>query len=131
MESELPTLEDQFFAFSKFRNSKSDGSTITLYQSDYWLRQANILEDRRLTMTDTGIIWHKYIFTHLTFVAWSAMLQELCETKGFDLDDVCVQLVSCGLPGTVHVFIPQYRLFFDTYKSKNALINVKTKEQFY
>lgn len=59
-EEEPATLEGQFFEFSKFLDNKRDGTTITLYRSDYWMRQAKILEDRKLTMTDTGVLFNKF-----------------------------------------------------------------------
>lgn len=60
------TLEEQFESFSKYMNQLIGESTstnelmISLYQSDFWLRQANILDDRRLTMTETGTLFYKF-----------------------------------------------------------------------
>ncbi|CAH1647862.1 unnamed protein product [Spodoptera littoralis] len=63
--------------------------------------------------------------TEQTFMVWSVMLEDICEAKGFDLEEVQLELTSCGLPGSIHVTVPQYRTFFDTYRSKNAMINEK------
>lgn len=61
MDDEHATIESQFFAFAKLFESKTrTGLTITLYHSDYWMRQAGILDDRKVTMTDTGILFNKY-----------------------------------------------------------------------
>lgn len=74
------TLEDQFLLFctycplykqhsrtSRIDRMEPDGLeqhrdeyTIRLPQSDYWMRQANLLDDRRLTMTDTGIAYFSF-----------------------------------------------------------------------
>lgn len=59
------TLEEQFVLFSKHGDSdnmrnESDGSTITLFRSDYWMRQAKVLEDRQVTMTNTGMAFYKF-----------------------------------------------------------------------
>lgn len=36
------SLKDQFKAFSKFGDTKSDGKLITLSQSDKWMKQAKV-----------------------------------------------------------------------------------------
>lgn len=60
MDDDTATLDGQFFEFAKMFDNKRDGTTITLYRSDYWLRQAKVLDDRRVTMTDTGLCWWKF-----------------------------------------------------------------------
>lgn len=37
------TFKDQFKAFSKFGDTKSDGKLITLSQSDKWMKQAKVI----------------------------------------------------------------------------------------
>jgi hypothetical protein len=37
------TLKDQFAAFSRFGDTSSDGSTISLSNSDKWMKQVNFL----------------------------------------------------------------------------------------
>lgn len=61
-DEEAATLDGQFFEFAKlFDTTKErDGTLITLYRSDYWMRQAKVLDDRKVTMTDTGLMWWKY-----------------------------------------------------------------------
>lgn len=59
-EEEPASLEGQFFEFSKMMDKKRDGTTITLYNSDFWMRQCKLLDDRKLTMTDTGILFNKF-----------------------------------------------------------------------
>ncbi|CAG9782353.1 unnamed protein product [Diatraea saccharalis] len=54
-DEEAATLDSQFFEYSKLLDNKRDGKTITLYRSDYWMRQAKILEDRKITMTNTDL----------------------------------------------------------------------------
>ena len=53
-----------FKAFSKFGDPKSDGKLITLSQSDKWMKQAKVIDGKKITTTDTGIYFkkHKYIF---------------------------------------------------------------------
>lgn len=53
-----------FKAFSKFGDPKSDGKSITLSQSDKWMKQAKVIDGKKITTTDTGIYFkkHKYEF---------------------------------------------------------------------
>ena len=44
-----------YFSFGKDRHK--DNSHITLTQSDRWLRQAEILDGRKITTTDTAILF--------------------------------------------------------------------------
>uniref|UniRef100_A0A2A4J314 Uncharacterized protein n=1 Tax=Heliothis virescens TaxID=7102 RepID=A0A2A4J314_HELVI len=123
MEEEPATLTDQLVAFAKLFDIDRDGTTIDLYRSDYWLRQSKVLEDRELTMTDTGIVWMKLSKIELTFSEWYEMLGEICTRRGLDRDSVEAALTNCGLPGTIKVFVPQYRDMYYTYKPRSKLIN--------
>lgn len=53
------TLKDMFSTFSKFGDTKSDGTTITLTNSDKWMKQANVI-GKKITTTDTGICFNKF-----------------------------------------------------------------------
>ncbi|CAB3258974.1 unnamed protein product [Arctia plantaginis] len=114
------TIDKQFTYFARLLDSNRSGTTMTLWRSDYWLRQADLMEDRRLTMTDTGVIWFKFGKTELTFNEWRQFLNELCETKNFDQEYVEDVLANCGIPSQVNE--PQYRSFFDNYRPKLKLI---------
>lgn len=48
-----------FKAFSKFGDTKSDGKQITLSQSDKWMKQAKVIDGKKITTTDTGIFFKK------------------------------------------------------------------------
>lgn len=48
-----------FKAFSKFGDTKSDGKHITLSQSDKWMKQAKVIDGKKITTTDTGIFFKK------------------------------------------------------------------------
>ena len=56
---QCPDLHLQFEMFSKFGDSGSDGSQITLSQSDKWLRQAGVIDGWQVTTTDTAIAFRK------------------------------------------------------------------------
>ncbi|KAL0902732.1 hypothetical protein ABMA27_000540 [Loxostege sticticalis] len=120
-DEEAATLDGQFFEYAKFLDNKRDGTTITLYRSDFWMRQAKILEDRKLTMTETGILFNKFSKTELNFDEWLEFLSDLCLLKDLDEEKTKETLTNCGLPGMVPVVVPQYRDFFLTYKPKEKL----------
>jgi hypothetical protein len=54
-----PSFKAQFQAFSKFGDTKSDGRQITLSQSDKWMKQAKVVDGKKITTTDTGIYFKK------------------------------------------------------------------------
>ncbi|XP_063546988.1 uncharacterized protein LOC134754600 [Cydia strobilella] len=118
----IATLEGQFASFAKMLNWSCSRDTITLYCSDYWMRQSDIIDDRRVTMTDTGIIWNTFSKAELNWDEWHEYVSELCVAKELNKLEVEVELTNCGLPGATRVYVPQYRDFFDTYKSKKALV---------
>jgi len=72
--SESSTFLTSFKAFSKFGEPKSDGKLITLSQSDKWMKQAKVIDGKKITTTDTGIYFkkHKYIYLKYLFVAFVA-----------------------------------------------------------
>jgi len=55
-----PPLLEQFRAFAKFGDSKADGKLISLSQSDKWMKQAKIIDGKKITTTDTGIYFKKF-----------------------------------------------------------------------
>lgn len=54
------TLEQQFTNFSKFGDTKSDGTMVTLTQSDKWMKQAKVIDGKKITTTDTAIAFNKF-----------------------------------------------------------------------
>ncbi|XP_039764114.1 tubulin polymerization-promoting protein homolog [Pararge aegeria] len=121
-EEEPATLDGQFFEFAKMMDKKRDGTTITLYFSDFWFRQSKLLEDRKLTMTDTGIAFNKFSKTELDWDEWNEFLTDVCEMKELDEEKVRETLTNCGLPGQTPVVVPQFRDFFLTYKPKEKML---------
>ncbi|XP_030040282.1 tubulin polymerization-promoting protein homolog [Manduca sexta] len=122
MDEEAATLESQFCEFARFMDNKRDGSTITLYRSDYWMRQSKLIDDRKVTMIDTGILWWKFCKTELNFNEWHEFLTDFCEYRSLDQEFVETTMTNCGNPGASAVNIPQYREFFDTYQPKEKSI---------
>lgn len=59
------SFKAQFKAFSKFGDTKSDGRYITLTQSDKWMKQAKVVDGKKITTTDTGIYFKKFKYVSL------------------------------------------------------------------
>lgn len=58
-ETKGPTFSANFKSFSKFGDTKSDGKHVTLSQSDKWMKQAKVIDGKKITTTDTGIFFKK------------------------------------------------------------------------
>ena len=96
--SSTAALKEQFTAFSKFGDCKSDGKHITLSQSDKWMKQAKVI-DKQITTTDTGIHFKKFKQLKITFVDYKKFLEDLAKTKNVPMADIVSKLSNCGAPG--------------------------------
>jgi hypothetical protein len=92
------SLKEQFKAFSKFGDTKSDGKLITLSQSDKWMKQAKVI-DKKITTTDTGIHFKKFKSLKINYADYNKYLEDLAKTKGVDLAEIKNKMTSCGQPG--------------------------------
>lgn len=91
-------FREQFKAFSKFGDTKSDGKHLTLSQSDKWMKQAKVI-DKKITTTDTGIHFKKLKSMKLSFEDYNKFLEDLAKTRKVELDDIKGKLANCGAPG--------------------------------
>ncbi|KRK05225.1 uncharacterized protein Dyak_GE22907, isoform C [Drosophila yakuba] len=96
------SFADQFKAFSKFGDSKSDGKLITLSQSDKWMKQAKVI-DKKITTTDTGIHFKKFKAMKISLSDYNKFLDDLAKTKKVELSEIKQKLAVCGAPGVVSV----------------------------
>ncbi|EDW95422.1 tubulin polymerization-promoting protein homolog isoform X1 [Drosophila yakuba] len=96
------SVADQFKAFSKFGDSKSDGKLITLSQSDKWMKQAKVI-DKKITTTDTGIHFKKFKAMKISLSDYNKFLDDLAKTKKVELSEIKQKLAVCGAPGVVSV----------------------------
>ncbi|XP_017011733.2 tubulin polymerization-promoting protein homolog isoform X1 [Drosophila takahashii] len=96
------SFADQFKAFSKFGDSKSDGKLITLSQSDKWMKQAKVI-DKKITTTDTGIHFKKFKAMKISLSDYNKFLDDLAKTKKVELTEIKQKLAGCGAPGVVSV----------------------------
>ncbi|XP_049809935.1 tubulin polymerization-promoting protein homolog [Schistocerca nitens] len=89
----------QFRAFSRFGDPKSDGRALTLSQSDKWLKQARVVDGKKVTTTDTGIYFKKLKLQKLGMEDYKKFLEDLAKNKKLDIEEVKTKLASCGAPG--------------------------------
>ncbi|XP_026325241.1 TPPP family protein CG45057-like [Hyposmocoma kahamanoa] len=92
-------FKDAFKAFSKFGDPKSDGKLITLSQSDKWMKQAKVIDGKKITTTDTGIYFKKLKSLKVGVDDYQKFLDELAKNKKVELDEIKRKLTTCGQPG--------------------------------
>ncbi|XP_046487498.1 tubulin polymerization-promoting protein homolog [Neodiprion pinetum] len=88
-----------FKAFSKFGDPKSDGKQITLSQSDKWMKQAKVIDGKKITTTDTGIYFKKHKSVKLGLEQYKAYLDDLAKNKKVDVEELKNKMANCGAPG--------------------------------
>lgn len=88
-----------FKAFSKFGDIKSDGKLITLSQSDKWMKQAKVIDGKKITTTDTGIYFKKHKSMKLGLEQYKTFLEELAKSKKVELAEIKKKMANCGPPG--------------------------------
>lgn len=93
----MESFEKQFAAFSKFGDSKSNGTTITLSQSDKWMKQANVF-GKKVTTTDTAIHFRKLKSMKLNLSDYNAFISDLAKAKDIDSNELKNQMIACGAP---------------------------------
>lgn len=94
-----PSFPEMFRAFSKFGDSKSDGKLITLSQSDKWMKQAKVIDGKKITTTDTGIHFKKLKAMKIGLADYNKFLDDLAKTKKIELEEIKGKLSNCGPPG--------------------------------
>ena len=95
----VTTFESQFKAFSKFGDPKSDGKQITLSQSDKWMKQAKVVDGKKITTTDTGIYFKKLKLMKVGILDYIKFLEDLAKAKKVEINEIKKKLAECGLPG--------------------------------
>jgi hypothetical protein len=94
----MSDLKEQFKIFSKFGVAAADGKTITLTQSDKWMKQAKVIDGKKITTTDTGIIYKKQRKPKLDFDGYCKFLEDLAKNKKVDVDEMKSNLLACDAP---------------------------------
>lgn len=93
-------LTELFRSFAKFGDSKADGKAISLSQSDKWMKQAKVIDGKKITATDTGIYFKKHKSLKLGLADYQKFLEELAKAKKVDLTEIREKMIQCGPPGT-------------------------------
>ncbi|GAB6020380.1 hypothetical protein CHUAL_003088 [Chamberlinius hualienensis] len=96
------SLEEVFKLFAKFGDSKSSGDAITLSNIDKWLKQAKVVDGKKITTTDTGIYFKQIAKNkrHLNFKEVGTFIETLAKNKKVELTEIQKKLAACGPPGT-------------------------------
>lgn len=92
-------FKEQFKAFSKFGDTKSDGKQITLSQSDKWMKQAKVIDPKTITTTDTGIHFKKFKLQKITLSDYIKFIDDLAKTRKVDVEQIKKKMAECGAPG--------------------------------
>lgn len=93
------TFEENFKAFAKFGDPKSDGKHITLSNSDKWMKQAKVIDGKKITTTDTGIYFKKLKSLKVGISDYKKFLEDLAKNKKVELEEIKSKLAGCGQPG--------------------------------
>ncbi|GJQ77766.1 hypothetical protein Trydic_g16031 [Trypoxylus dichotomus] len=93
----------QFALAYTFGDPKSDGKHITLSQSDKWMKQAKVIDGKKITTTDTGIYFKKLKSMKLGIVDYKKFLDELTKAKKVDLEEIKEKMAGCGQPGVTGI----------------------------
>lgn len=92
------SFADTFKAFCKYGDTKSDGKLITLSQSDKWMKQAKVIDGKKITTTDTGIHFKKLKSLKVGIVDYKKFLDELAKSKKIEVEDLKTKMAGCGQP---------------------------------
>lgn len=92
-------FKEQFKAFSKFGDTKSDGKHITLSQSDKWMKQAKVVDGKTITTTDTGIHFKKFKLLKITLSDYIKFIEDLAKARKVDVEEIKKKMADCGAPG--------------------------------
>jgi len=93
------TFSEQFKVFAKFGDPKSDGRQITLSNSDKWMKQAKVIDGKKITTTDTGIYFKKLKSLKAGITDYKKFLEDLAKNKKIEVDEILSKLTNCGHPG--------------------------------
>ncbi|KAB0795994.1 hypothetical protein PPYR_10055 [Photinus pyralis] len=93
------SLEEIFSLFAKFGDTKSDGKVITLTNADKWLKQAQVVDGKKMTTTDTGIAFNKLKSKTITFKQFMEFIEDLAKSKNMNVEEIKTKLLACSIPG--------------------------------
>ncbi|XP_035229546.1 uncharacterized protein LOC118201541 isoform X2 [Stegodyphus dumicola] len=91
-----------FRLYARYGDLNRDGESITLTCSDRWLRQAKVIDNKRVNTTDTGIYFRQVakFKKSLNIQSYEKFLELLAKKKNLNLSEMKYKLVTCGPPST-------------------------------
>lgn len=70
------------------------------------MKQAKVIDGKKITTTDTAIHFKKMKIMKLTAEDYQKFLEDLAKSKKVEVDDLKKKMTTCGQPGlTSHVSI--------------------------
>uniref|UniRef100_A0A8D8W6W4 TPPP family protein CG45057 n=1 Tax=Cacopsylla melanoneura TaxID=428564 RepID=A0A8D8W6W4_9HEMI len=91
-------FRENFKLFSKFGDTKSDGKSLTLSQSDKWMKQAKVIDGKKITTTDTGIYFKKFKSLKIGLSDYHKFIESLAKAKTVSEDDLIQKMADSGTP---------------------------------
>lgn len=88
-------LEKTFYEYAKFGATKSDGKEITLSNSDKWMKEAGIIDGKKVTTTDTGICFSKFKSKTLDYKTYLQYIEALAKEKKLDPEILMEKMKKC------------------------------------
>lgn len=96
--AETASFSDKFKTFAKFGDPKSDGKHITLSNSDKWMKQAKVIDGKKITTTDTGIYFKKLKSQKVGITDYNKFLDDLAKAKKMGVEEIKNKMAGCGSP---------------------------------
>ncbi|KAI4501251.1 hypothetical protein M0802_003624 [Mischocyttarus mexicanus] len=93
----MASFESQFTAYAKYSRPKSDGRRISLSQSDKWMRQAQIFDDK-VTQADTALAFNNLHRETLPIEEYKKFIDNFAEAKRLDSAAILDKMTKCGPP---------------------------------
>ncbi|XP_015188463.1 PREDICTED: TPPP family protein CG45057-like [Polistes dominula] len=93
----MASFESQFTAYAKYSRPKSDGRRISLSQSDKWMRQAQIFDDK-ITQADTALAFNNLHRETLPIEEYNKFIDDFAESKRLDSSVIRDKMTKCGPP---------------------------------
>lgn len=93
-------LNNIFKDYAKFGNSKSDGKQITLTNIDKWLKDANVIDGKNVSTTDTAILFQRFKSKTIDFKQFLQFLDILAKENKLNIENLKEKISKSDAPST-------------------------------
>lgn len=93
-------LEEIFKGYAKFGNAKNDGIQITLTNIDKWLKEAAVIDGKKVSTTDTAILFQRFQCKTIDFKQFLTFIDSLGKECKLNSEEIIAKLSKSGIPGT-------------------------------